>query len=65
MDRFSFWNQQRIVLISTGAVFFPGIFAACYTAGAPRAVKGLPRGKAVRFPRGRRVPLPFRHSIGR
>ena len=41
MDWFPLWNSLRIALVSTGAVFFAGIFAAYYIARAPRVVKGI------------------------
>ena len=41
LDWFPLWNSVRIALISTGIIFFAGIFAAYYIAKAPRAVKGL------------------------
>ena len=41
MDWFPLYNSIRIALISTGIVFFAGIFAACYVAKAPRLVKGI------------------------
>ena len=41
MDWFPLWNSLRIALISTGIIFFAGIFAAYYIAKLPRAVKGI------------------------
>ena len=41
MDWYPLVNSLRIAAISTGAVFFLGIFAAYYIAKAPRLVKGL------------------------
>ena len=41
MDWFPLLNSLRIAAISTAAVFFPGIWAACYISKAPRAIKGL------------------------
>ena len=41
MDWFPLYNSIRIALISTGIVFFAGIFAAYYIAKAPRLVKGV------------------------
>ena len=41
MDWYPLYNSLRIAAISTAAVFFLGIWAAYYTARAPRAVKGL------------------------
>ena len=41
MDWFPLWNSLRIALISTGVVFFAGIFAAYYIVRAPRIVKGI------------------------
>ena len=41
MDWFPLYNSIRIALISTGIVFFTGIFAAYYIAKAPRFVKGV------------------------
>lgn len=41
MDWYPLGNSLRIAAISTAAVFFLGIFAAYYTARAPRLVKGL------------------------
>lgn len=41
MDWFPLYNSIRIAAISTAAVFFLGIFAAYFTARAPRLVKGL------------------------
>lgn len=40
MDWFPLYNSIRIALISTGIIFFLGIFCAYYTAKAPRLVKG-------------------------
>lgn len=40
MDWFPLWNSIRIALISTGVIFFAGIFAAYHIARCPRAVKG-------------------------
>ena len=41
MDFFPLYNSLRIALISTAIIFFAGIFAAYYTAKAPRIVKGI------------------------
>ena len=41
MDLFPLWNSLRIAGISTGIIFFVGIFAAYYIARAPRLVKGI------------------------
>jgi molybdate transport system permease protein len=41
MDWYPLVNSLRIAAVSTGAVFFLGIFAAYYIAKAPRLVKGL------------------------
>lgn len=41
MDWFPLYNSIRIALISTGIVFFAGIFAAYYIAKTPRLVKGF------------------------
>lgn len=41
MDWFPLYNSLRIALISTGIIFFLGIFAAYYIAKAPRLVKGV------------------------
>ncbi len=41
MDWFPLYNSIRIALISTGIVFFAGIFAAYYIAKTPRLVKGV------------------------
>ena len=41
MDLFPLWNSLRIALISTVIIFFVGIFAAYYSARAPRIVKGI------------------------
>lgn len=41
MDWFPLYNSIRIALISTGIVFFAGIFAAYYIAKTPRLVKGI------------------------
>ena len=41
MDWYPLINSLRIAAISTGVVFFLGIFAAYYIAKAPRLVKGL------------------------
>ena len=41
MDWFPLYNSIRIALISTGIVFFAGIFASYYVAKAPRLVKGV------------------------
>lgn len=41
MDWFPLYNSIRIALISTGIVFFAGIFAAYYIAKTPRVVKGV------------------------
>lgn len=41
MDWFPLYNSIRIALISTGIVFFAGIFAAYYIARTPRLVKGV------------------------
>ena len=40
MDWFPLYNSLRIALISTGIVFFAGIFAAYYISKAPRLLKG-------------------------
>ena len=40
MDLFPLWNSLRIALISTGLVFFAGVFAAYTISRAPRALKG-------------------------
>lgn len=40
MDWFPLYNSIRIAAISTAAVFFLGVAAAYYIAGAPRLVKG-------------------------
>ncbi len=41
MDWFPLYNSIRIALVSTGIVFFAGIFAAYYIAKTPRLVKGV------------------------
>lgn len=41
MDFFPLYNSLRISLISTGLVFFAGIFAAYYISKAPRIIKGI------------------------
>lgn len=41
MDLFPLWNSIRIAGISTLIVFFAGVAAAYYIAGAPRLVKGV------------------------
>lgn len=41
MDWFPLYNSIRIALISTGIVFFTGIFAAYSIAKTPRLVKGV------------------------
>lgn len=41
MDFFPLYNSLRISLISTGFVFFIGIFSAYYVSKAPRTVKGI------------------------
>ena len=41
MDWFPLYNSIRIALVSTGMVFFAGIFAAYYIAKTPRLVKGV------------------------
>lgn len=41
MDWFPLYNSIRIALISTGIIFFLGIFAAYYIAKAPRLLKGV------------------------
>lgn len=41
MDWFPLYNSLRIALISTGIIFFLGIFAAYYIAKAPRLIKGV------------------------
>ena len=41
MDWFPLLNSIRIALISTGIIFFLGIFAAYYIAKLPRLVKGI------------------------
>ena len=41
MDWYPLYNSIRIAVISTGVIFFLGIFAAYYVAKAPRVVKGL------------------------
>ncbi len=41
MDWFPLYNSLRIAAVSTGMVFFLGIWSAYYIARAPRAVKGL------------------------
>lgn len=41
MDWFPLLNSIRIALISTGIIFFVGIFAAYYIAKMPRLVKGV------------------------
>lgn len=40
MDWFPLWNSLRIALISTGIIFFVGVFAAYYIAKCPPLVKG-------------------------
>ena len=41
MDWFPLYNSIRIALISTGIIFFLGIFAAYHIARAPRWLKGV------------------------
>lgn len=41
LDLFPLWNSLRIALISTGIIFFLGIWAAYYIAKCPPAVKGI------------------------
>lgn len=41
MDMFPLWNSLRIAGISTGIVFFMGIFAAYYIARVPKTAKGI------------------------
>lgn len=41
MDWYPLWNSLRIAAISTGIIFFLGIFSAYYIAKAPRVVKGV------------------------
>lgn len=41
MDWFPLYNSIRIALISTGIIFFAGIFSAYYISKAPRLVKGI------------------------
>ena len=41
MDWFPLYNSIRIAAISTGIIFFVGIFAAYYIAKAPRLIKGI------------------------
>ena len=41
MDWYPLFNSLRIAAISTGAVFFLGIFAAYYIAKLPRLAKGI------------------------
>lgn len=41
MDWYPLWNSLRIAAISTGLIFFLGIFAAYSISKAPRVVKGL------------------------
>ena len=41
MDWFPLWNSLRVAAISTGLIFFLGIFAAYYIAKTPRLVKGF------------------------
>ena len=41
MDLFPLWNSLRVAAISTGIVFFAGVFAAYYIARLPRLVKGV------------------------
>ena len=41
MDLFPLWNSLRIAAISTGIIFFAGIFAAYYIAKLPRLIKGV------------------------
>ena len=41
MDWFPLYNSIRIALISTGIIFFVGIFSAYYIAKTPRLVKGV------------------------
>ena len=41
MDWFPLYNSIRIAAISTGIIFFVGIFAAYYIAKTPRLVKGV------------------------
>ena len=41
MDWFPLYNSIRIAAISTGIIFFVGIFTAYYIAKTPRLVKGV------------------------
>ena len=41
MDWYPLWNPLRIAAISTGIIFFAGIFAAYYIAKLPRLIKGV------------------------
>ncbi len=41
MDWFPLYNSLRIAAISTGIIFFAGIFVAYYIAKVPRAIKGI------------------------
>ena len=41
MDWYPLWNSLRIAAISTGIIFFAGIFAAYYIAKLPRLIKGV------------------------
>lgn len=41
MDWFPLFNSLRIAGISTGIIFFAGIFAAYYIAKAPKYIKGI------------------------
>lgn len=41
MDCFPLYNSIRIALLSTGIIFFLGIFAAYYISKTPRLVKGV------------------------
>ncbi len=41
MDWFPLFNSLRIAGLSTGIIFFAGIFAAYYIAKAPRVLKGI------------------------
>ncbi len=41
MDLYPLWNSLRIAAVSTGIIFFLGIFSAYYVARLPRALKGF------------------------
>ena len=41
MDWYPLWNSLRIAAISTGIIFFVGIFAAYYIAKLPKLLKGV------------------------